>query len=251
MVNQPPAHFQRKSQLKYARIAQRFHDETVEFALGASSCGRRDVAIFRIDFGSPSSFRFMVTDQHPPGMPLPQHQNRVSPHVETMDREVRSVVEETPIPIVSPVPLAAWLPSVVFMPLFQLMFGYACVGPNQTVAVMHCGKVTKVLDEPGCHPVYIAGVEQRHVSTKETAVDRRACMCGDCLSCDSRLCLSCVPPLVPLSLSGSGSGSPASSPCDSSCNRRGRPSPLHPRHSAPLVSRNVRLERATSAAPGP
>jgi len=88
-----------------------------------------------------------------------------------MERQTTSSADEglTPIPTVNPVPMAALVPSAVLFPL-QLLTGWTCVNPNETVAISHCGLVTKVLDEPGCYPIVMAGKEERRVSTKETAV---------------------------------------------------------------------------------
>lgn len=49
--------------------------------------------------------------------------------------------------------------------------GWLCIGPNEAVTVKHCGVITSLKTEPGCHMVPACGMEERRVSLKQTARD--------------------------------------------------------------------------------
>lgn len=49
--------------------------------------------------------------------------------------------------------------------------GWTSVGPNEEVAILHCGVVTGHYKEPGCFKVPCAGMSQRRVTTARQTID--------------------------------------------------------------------------------
>ena len=75
--------------------------------------------------------------------------------------------------ILAKIPPAAWWFTYCPLGCIQIHWcaGWIAVGPNEEVAITHCGVVTGNLKKPGCFLVPCAGRGEKRVTTKLQAID--------------------------------------------------------------------------------
>jgi len=74
---------------------------------------------------------------------------------------------------VGPVPMNAIIGSVLMAPcmIFAPIGCFYCVDANTEAAVLHCGQLTHMEDQPGCHCTYPAGRDVKTISVKQRCLD--------------------------------------------------------------------------------